>query len=125
MLVLADIVQRSRVAEARNILVALAVLPGMEGVGHLFDVVQPEVAQHAVFHIAELARVDKQELAAPVALLLVQVKTVGLVLGEEPDAGRNLRVGKELAGQCHHAFHIVLLDQLLADFAFVVGVAAH
>ena len=100
-------------------------MPGVEGVGHLFDVIHGEVAQHAVLHVAKLAGVDEQELAAPVALLLVQGQAVAIVAGEQPDAGRDLGIGEQLAGQGHHAFHIVVLDQLLADFAFVVGVGAH
>ena len=135
MLMLADVVQFGGIAKAGDVLIALwipafagmtvGVLPGMEGVGDFLDVVRREVAQYAVFHVAHLAGVDEQEFAAPVALLLVQCETVLLVAGQEPDAGGNLGVGEQLAGQRHHAFHIVVLDQPLADFAFVVGVGAH
>jgi hypothetical protein len=36
----------------------------------------------------------------------------------------NIEIGKQ-AGEGDHAFHVVALNQLLADFTFVVGVAAH
>ena len=48
-----------------------------------------------------------------------------LALREEPDAGGDLRVGEELAGERDHAFDEVGLDEGLADFAFAAGVAAH
>ncbi|MNJ79662.1 hypothetical protein D3C77_777520 [compost metagenome] len=59
MLMLADVVQRGGVAEARHVFIAFAHLPGMEGGGHLPDVIHREVAQHAIFHVAQLASVDK------------------------------------------------------------------
>ncbi|MNY20361.1 hypothetical protein D3C86_1538350 [compost metagenome] len=79
MLVLANVVQRGRVAETGRICIAVIVLPGVEGVSHLLDIVLPEVTQYAVFHIAKLTGVDKQELSAPVAFLLVEVEAVGLI----------------------------------------------
>lgn len=97
----------------------------MEGIGNFLDVIDREIAQHAVFHVAHLAGVDEQEFAAPVALLFVQREAVLFVAGQKPDAGRNLGIGEQLAGQRDHAFHVVVFDQPLADFALKVGVAAH
>src|SRR5690606_38772695 len=73
----------------------------------------------------QVAGIDKQELSPAVTLLFVTHYAVGLVFGQEPDAGRDLGVGEQLAGQGDHAFHQVLFHQALADFAFVVGVGAH
>ncbi len=125
MFMLADFVQLGGMAKARHILIPFALLPGMEGIGDFLDVVRGEVAQYAVFHVAHLAGVDKQGLTAPVAFLLVQREAVLLVAGQEPDAGGNLGIGEQLAGQRDHAFHVVVFDQPLADFAFVVGVGTH
>ncbi len=125
MLMLAHLVQRCGFAETGHVFVPLALLPGMEGVGDLLDVVRGKVTQYAVFHVAQLAGVDEQEFAAPVALFLVQRKAVPFVLGQKPDTGRDLGVGEQLTGQRDHALHVVILDQPFADFAFVVGVGAH
>lgn len=54
-------------------------LPSVEGVSDLTDVFCRKIPQYPVFHVAKMAGINKQKLAAPVALLLVQVKAVGLV----------------------------------------------
>ena len=41
--------------------------PVVEGIGDLADVVGCEVAQHAVFHVAEVAGVDEEDFAGAVA----------------------------------------------------------
>ena len=65
---------------------------------------------HAIHHRAQLACVDEERLAAPVA-----EAAIPLVACEEPQAHRNLRRVKELARQRHHAVHQVNLDDGLAD----------
>ena len=66
---LVDVFQRGRFAEAGFVLITLRpCLPGVEGAGDLLDVLGGEIAQHAVFHVAELAGVDEERFAAAVAL---------------------------------------------------------
>ena len=72
----------------------------MEGAGDFLGVFSSEIAQDAVFHIAEVAGVDKQELPAAIRKLA----PCFLVFGQKPDTSRNLRVGKELTGERDHAF---------------------
>ena len=51
---------------------------------------------------------------------------VGLfVFGQEPEADGDLGGVEELAGQGDHAVDEVVLDQLLADLAFALGVGGH
>ena len=47
------------------------------------------------------------------------------VFAEEPDAGGDLSVGEQLAGERDHAFDAILSEQAFADFALIVGVRAH
>ena len=65
----------------------------MEGVGNSGDIFTSKVTQHAVFHKANLAGVDKQHFAFAVRFAVA----AGFVFGQEPDTGRDLGVGKELA----------------------------
>lgn len=103
-------------------------LPGVEGVGHTRHVFGLEVAQHTIFHVAQIAGVDEQNLA----LAVLPPVAAGFALGEKPDAGRYLCVGEQLARQGHHAFHqvtrriwSVAFNQGFANVAFVICVAAH
>ncbi len=48
-----------------------------------------------------------------------------IILGEEPQAYRDLRAVKKLAGQGDHAIHQVGFDQGFADVAFAGLVGAH
>src|SRR5690606_18851868 len=59
---LPDLVQAGGFAEAGNVLIAFAPLPGMEGISDSGDIVLAEVAQHPVPHKTEVAGIDKQEL---------------------------------------------------------------
>ena len=86
----------------------------MEGVGNFGDVVSGEITQYAVFHVANLAGIDKQHFAF--TFFCCDLK---------PNTGGDLGVGKELAGQGNHTFHQVGIDDAFADFAFVVGLATH
>ena len=47
------------------------------------------------------------------------------VFGEKPDAGGDLGVGEQLAGERDHAFDAIFFQQAFADFAFIAGVGAH
>ena len=91
----------------------------MHGGGDALHVLVVEHPVHARVHAAELAGVDEQHLAAPVAAV------AALVLGQEPQAGRNLRVEEELRRQRHHHLDHVGLDHRAADLALAVLVGRH
>ena len=110
-------------AEAGHVGVLARVLvaaPGVVGAGDLRDVLVGQLAVHAVDHRAQLAGVDEERLAAPVAEAAVL-----LVAREEPEADRDLRRVEELARQRHHAVHQVGLDDGLADLALARLVGRH
>ena len=86
----------------------------MVGGGDARDVGVAEVALGAVFHVAQVARVNKEGFAAA---------WFGFV--QQPDAGGDLGVGKELAGQGYHRFYQVGFDECAADVAFAAALAAH
>lgn len=65
----------------------------MEGVGNFGDIFAAEITQHAIFHKANLAGIDKQHFAFAVRFAVA----ARFVFGQEPDTGRDLGVGKELA----------------------------
>ena len=50
---------------------------------------------------------------------------LGFVFREEPDAGGNLGIGEELAGQGDHALDEIRLDQGAADVALTAGIRTH
>src|SRR5690554_3832349 len=86
--VLPDLFQAGGLAEAGDILIALAALPGMEGVGDLGDVVVGEVPQYPVPHEAQVTGIDEQVLVTTGALVhLVGREAAALVLGQQPDTG--------------------------------------
>ncbi|MGQ4810040.1 hypothetical protein NKDENANG_03485 [Candidatus Entotheonellaceae bacterium PAL068K] len=93
----------------------------MEGVGDLSYIFWREVTQHTVFHIAQVAGVDEKDFATSVSELVTRF----FVFGKEPDARGDLGVGKQLAGERHHAFNAVFFKQAFADFAFIVGIGTH
>ena len=100
--------------------------PGAEGPGDFIEVLAGEVAQHAVLHEAELAGVDEEGFAAAVAEGDgTGTGALGFVFREEPDAGGNLGVGEELAGQGNHALDEIRLDQGAADVALAAGIGTH
>ena len=75
-------------------MVVVRFLPAVVGGGDALDVGVAEVALGAVFHVAHRARVDKEGFA---------LARFGFV--QQPDAGGDLGVGKELAGQGDHGFY--------------------
>ena len=95
-------------------MVVVRLLPAVVGGGDAGDVGVGKVALGAVFHVAQGARVDKEGFAAA---------RFGFV--QQPDAGGDLRVGKELAGQGNHCFYQVCFYQGAADVAFAAALAAH
>lgn len=95
-------------------MVVVRLLPAVVGVGDVFDVGGGEVALGAVFQVAHCAGVDKEGLA---------FLRFGFV--QYPDAGGDLGVGEELAGQGDHGFYEVGLDEGAADVAFAAALAAH
>ena len=119
----ADVVERCALAEAGDVLVGAGVgfaAPGVVGVGDLGDVVGGELALDAGDHGAEVAGVDEQHFAAPVAFAAVV-----LVLGQEPEADGDLGGVEELAGERDHAVDEVGFDDALADLAFAGLVGGH
>ena len=95
-------------------MVVVRFLPAVVGGGDAGDVGVGKVALRAVFHVAHRARVDKEGFAAA---------RFGFV--QQPDAGGDLGVGKELAGQGYHRFDEVGFDEGTADVAFAAALAAH
>jgi hypothetical protein len=91
----------------------LLAAPGVVSSGNLGDVLVGELAVGAVHHAAELAGVDKEHLASPLAEL-----TVLPVACQEPEACWDLRRVEELPRERDHAVHQVGLDQVPADFPF-------
>lgn len=84
MAVSADLLQRGALAEAGHVgLVAdsLIAAPGVVVAGDSGDVGVGELAQHAGGHRAELAGIDEQGSAAPIA-----EPAVALGAGQEPEA---------------------------------------
>ena len=97
----------------------------MKGADDLFGVFVGEGPEDSVHHVAQLAGVDEEHFARPVAEGGGSSASLLFRFGQEPDAGRYLRVGKELAGQGDHAFDKVRFDDRLANLAFALGVTAH
>src|ERR1051325_2212783 len=94
--VLADLVKRGALAEAGQIRVLARVLiaaPGVVSAGDLRDVSIRQLAVHPIGHGAELACVNEERLAAPVA-----EPAVFLGASEEPETNRDLRRVEKLAG---------------------------
>ena len=101
---------------ATSVVLRFAVLvaaPGVVGAGDLGDVFVGQLAVDAVDERAELAGVDEQGLAGPLAEF-----SVLLVAGDEPQADGDLRAVEQLAGERDHAVDEVGLDDVLADLAF-------
>ena len=80
-----------------------------------FDIGIGQFDLHAAHAGAEFARVDKQHFAG----------AGGFLFGKEPQAGGNLGIEEQLAGQSDHDFYYVGLDHRLADIAFAVLAGAH
>src|SRR5690625_2346109 len=101
MAVLADLLQRRGLAEAGHVGVFARVLlasPSMVGIGDLLNIGFTEFAPGAVHQRAHVAGVDKQHFAAPDAQSLLAALAIGLVAGQEPEAGRDLSGVEQLAG---------------------------
>ena len=112
----AHLLQRGALAEAGHVgVLARALLPAPRviGVGDAGDLLRGQFAVGAVDHAAELARVDEQQLPAPVAQ-----RAVAAGAGQEPQAGRDLRRVEQLPRQRHHAVDQVGLEQVPANGAF-------
>src|SRR5690606_1948187 len=93
MAVLADLFEGGAFAETGDIGVLPGLLlaaPGMVGIGDLLNIGLTELSPGAVHQGAHVAGVDEQHFAAPVAQGLFATLAVGLVAGEEPEAGGNL-----------------------------------
>src|SRR5690606_32580478 len=93
MAVLADLFEGGAFAETGDIGVLPGLLlaaPGMVGIGDLLNIGITEFSPGAVHQGAHITGVDKQYLAAPVAQGLFAAFAVGLVAGEEPQAGGDL-----------------------------------
>ena len=124
--VLAHVFERCGFAVARLVLVVAVFLfapPGVVGFGDGRDVVCVEFLLRPADHGADLAGIDEEGLAFAVA---VAAFAVGFfVFGQEPEADGDRGGVEELAGQGDHAVDEVVLDELLADLAFALGVGGH
>ena len=111
-----DLLQRRGLAEARYVLVGVRVglpAPSLVGSGDPSDILVRELLASAIDHVSELAGIDEQHLAAPIAPAIAKV----LVACEEPQAGGDLGRIEELPWQGDHAIHHVALDHGAADVA--------
>jgi hypothetical protein len=77
----------------------------MKGADYSSRVFVGEGPEDSVHHVAQLAGVDEEHFARPVAEGGGSSASLLFRFGQEPDAGRYLRVGKELAGQGKRAFN--------------------
>ena len=100
-----DWVELGRFAKSRNVLVILAFTPAVVRVCYLGDVSVLELASRPVDHDAQLARIDEQNLARPVA-----ETTVLPVLRQEPQTGGDLGGIEQLPRQGDHAVDHAALD---------------
>ncbi len=116
-----DFFESGGFAESGLVLVAVVAFPFLKSAGNLRFILVGEVAEDAVFHVAEVAGVDEEDLARAVA----EIGALLFISGEEPDAGGDLGVGEELAGEGDHAFDEVGFEEGFADFAFAAGVGGH
>src|SRR5690606_36048515 len=69
-----------------------------------------------------LARTDEQDLPTTV---VAAVAARALVLRQEPQARRDLRVGEQLPRQGHHALDHIVLDHAAADLALAALLRTH
>ena len=87
----------------------------MHGGGDAGNGVVGQLGLHAADHATQLARVDEQYFAL----------ARGFAFGQEPQAGGDLGVEEQLAGQRDHHFHHVGLYHGAADIAFAVLARGH
>ena len=98
----------------------------MVGAGDGGDVVFVEFLLRPADHGADLAGIDEEGFAFAVSIVAFAINGLGLfVFGQEPEADGDLGGVEELAGQGDHAVDEVVLDELLADLAFALGVGGH
>ena len=123
MAVFPNLLERGALAEAGNVRVLAGVFlaaPGVVDIGDAGDIVAVQLTVGAVHHPTQLAGVDEQDLAPPLA-----VSAASAVPGQEPEADGYLRGVEELTGQGHHAVHQVGLDKVLSDLALARLVRRH
>ena len=95
-----DLIETRRLAETGHIHVRISAAltsPSMIGAGNFLDVPAGKFLSRAVDHMTELARVDEQDLTAPVPQLDVAGNAIRPVAGEKPQADRYLRRIEKLA----------------------------
>ena len=100
----------------------------MVGAGDLGDIVRGQLLVGSVDHAAHVAGIDKQGFALAVAVVALAVAFDHLrllVLGQKPEADRDLGSVEELARQGNHAVDQVVFDDLAADSPFSTGVGGH
>ncbi len=123
---LADVFEGGGFAVAGLVLVVAVFLfapPGVVGASDGGDVVFVEFLLRPADHGAQLAGIDEEGFAFAVSIVAFAVGL--LVFGQKPEADRDLGGVEELAGQGDHAVDEVVLDELLADLAFALGVGGH
>ena len=99
------------------------VAPGVVGVGDFCDVFVGEFLLRPADHGADLAGIDEEGFAFAISITALAV--FFFVFGQKPKADGDLGGVEELAGQGDHAVDEVVLDELLADLAFALGVGGH
>ena len=123
--VLLNFLEAGRLAVAGNIFVGVAGFgaPVVVGLGDASDVFFAQFLLGTADHGADFTGVDKEGLVGTVAVAALGVAL--FVLGEEPEAYRDLGRKEELAGKGDHAVDEVVLHQFLADGSFARGVGGH
>src|SRR5690242_15692569 len=100
-MVLSNVVERRRLAKSWHILIGTIVrTPGMIGASDFCNVFVAQCLVRAVHHLAHLARVNEQNLAAAIAELVI-----ASVASQNPYADRYLGCVKKLPRQRNHTIH--------------------
>lgn len=102
--VLADLLQRGRLAEAGDLVGRALALELAVDRRNLLDFFRRQLLlfPRAGDERAQLAAIDEQDLV----LAGAEAATTAAVLRQEPQAARDLRVGEELARELHDAVHV-------------------
>jgi len=87
------------------------------------DIFRRQFFLRARDHRADLAGIDEEGFAAAVAVAALFIGF--FVFGEEPEADGDLGGVEELAREGDHAVDEVVLDHLLADLTFALGIGGH
>jgi hypothetical protein len=84
----------------------------MIGTGDSFYIFIREFPVGTVYHMPHFARINKQYFSSPVS-----VPSGCFVLGDKPEADRDLSGVKQLAWQSNDTVHIIFFHKLLSDLS--------